>query len=98
MPGTKPSTLISIALAAKLIFTKQIVCFLMQWLNFMRLVAMVLITIWGIGKQHSPRCDVAERGVPSGAIMFAQRNFTEKMRKKKKNKKKKKKKLLTPIK
>ena len=26
---------------------------------------------WGIGKQNSPRCDAAERGVPSGAILFA---------------------------
>ena len=24
-----------------------------------------------IGKQNSPRCDAAERGVPSGAILFA---------------------------
>ena len=30
--------------------------------------------LWDIGKQHSPRCDAAERGVPSGAILFAQRN------------------------
>ena len=34
--------------------------------------------LWGIGKQHSPRCDAAERGVPSGAILFARRNFIEK--------------------
>ena len=26
--------------------------------------------LWDIGKQHSPRCDAAERGVPSGAILF----------------------------
>ena len=25
----------------------------------------------------SPRCDAAERGIPSGAMMFAQRNFIE---------------------
>ena len=24
-----------------------------------------------IGKQHSPRCDATERGVPSGAILYA---------------------------
>ena len=30
------------------------------------------------GKQNSPRCDAAERGVPSGAILFEQRNFIEK--------------------
>ena len=36
--------------------------------------------LWDIGKQNSPRCDAAERGVPSGAILFAQRNFIEKMR------------------
>ena len=34
--------------------------------------------LWNIGKQHSPRCDAAKRGVPSGAILFAQRNFIEK--------------------
>ena len=31
-----------------------------------------------IGKQHSSRCDAAERGVPSGAMLFAWRNFIEK--------------------
>ena len=34
--------------------------------------------LWDIGKQYSPRCDAADRGVPSGAILFAQRNFIEK--------------------
>ena len=27
--------------------------------------------LWDIGKQNSPRCDAAKRGVPSGAILFA---------------------------
>ena len=36
------------------------------------------VILWDIGEQHSPRCDTAERGVPSGAILFAQRNFIEK--------------------
>ena len=27
--------------------------------------------LWDIGKQNNPRCDAAERGVPSGAILFA---------------------------
>ena len=27
--------------------------------------------LWDIGKQNSPRCDAAECGVPSGAILFA---------------------------
>ena len=27
--------------------------------------------LWDIGKQNSPRWDVTERGVPSGAILFA---------------------------
>ena len=27
--------------------------------------------LWDIGKQNSPRWDTAERGVPSGAILFA---------------------------
>ena len=39
--------------------------------------------LWDIGKQYSPRCDAAERGVPSGAVLFAQRNFIEKLDKKK---------------
>ena len=34
--------------------------------------------LWDIGKQNSPRCDAAERGVPSRAILFAWRNFIEK--------------------
>ena len=34
--------------------------------------------LWDIGKQNSPRCDAAERGVPSGAILFAWMNFIEK--------------------
>ena len=29
--------------------------------------------LWDISKQHNPRCDAAERGVPSGVILFAQR-------------------------
>ena len=37
--------------------------------------------LWDIGKQKSPRCDAAERGVPSGAILFAQSNFIEKWNK-----------------
>ena len=31
-----------------------------------------------IGKQYSPRCDATQRGIPSGAILFAQRIFNEK--------------------
>ena len=27
--------------------------------------------LWDINKQHSPRCDATERGVPSGATLFA---------------------------
>ena len=27
--------------------------------------------LWDIGKQNSPRCDAAKRGVPSGASLFA---------------------------
>ena len=30
------------------------------------------------GKQNSPRCDAAKRGVPSGAILFAYMLFIEK--------------------
>ena len=34
--------------------------------------------LWDIGKQNSPRCDATEPGVPSGAILFQQRNFIKK--------------------
>ena len=44
-----------------------------EWCNFNSFKPGV--PLWDIGKQHSPRCDVTERGVPSGAILFAQRNF-----------------------
>ena len=37
--------------------------------------------LWDIGRQHSPRCDAAERGVPSGAILFAYRIFIKKWNK-----------------
>ena len=37
--------------------------------------------LWDIGKQNSPRCDAAERGVPSGAILFAERKIVEKWNK-----------------
>ena len=37
--------------------------------------------LWDIGNQNSPRCD-AFCGVPSGAILFAERNFIEKLDKK----------------
>ena len=40
-----------------------------------------LSLLWDIGKQNSPRCDAAERGVPSGAILFAYRIFIEKLNK-----------------
>ena len=38
-----------------------------------------LTHIWDKGKQYSPRCYHAECGVPSGAILFAERNFIEKL-------------------
>ena len=34
--------------------------------------------LWDIGKQNSPRCDAAERGVPSVSTLFARRNVIEK--------------------
>ena len=33
--------------------------------------------LWDIGKQNSPRCDTAKRGVPSGAFLFADMIFIE---------------------
>ena len=35
------------------------------------------VIFMGIGKQYRQRYDAAERGVPSGAILFAQTNFIE---------------------
>ena len=37
--------------------------------------------LWDIGKQNSPRCEAAERGVPSEAILFAERIFIENLNK-----------------
>ena len=37
--------------------------------------------LWDLGKQNSPRRDAAERGVPSGAILFAYKKFHRKMEK-----------------
>ena len=42
--------------------------------------------LWDIGKQHRPRCDAAERGVPPGAILFAQKKKSSKNEIKNKNK------------
>ena len=48
----------------------------LAWLRPEQLTHLSLASLlWVIGKQNSPRCDAAERGVPSGAILFAQRNF-----------------------
>ena len=33
--------------------------------------------LWDIGKQNSPRCDAAECGVPSGAILFAYKDLLD---------------------
>ena len=40
--------------------------------------------LWDIGKQNSPRCDAAERGVPSGAILLLHREISSKNEIKKK--------------
>ena len=42
--------------------------------NFLTRISLAYF-LWDKGKQHSPRCDAAECGVSSGAILFAQRNF-----------------------
>ena len=36
---------------------------------------------WDIGKQYSPRYTADGGGVPSGAILFAERNFNQKLNK-----------------
>ena len=39
--------------------------------NFCILTCLSLVSfLWDIGKQYSPRCDAAQRGVPSRAILF----------------------------
>ena len=48
--------------------------------DFIRLRSLVSLS-WDIGKQNSPRFDATERGVPSGAILFAKRIFIEKLNK-----------------
>ena len=53
--------------------------YLNETLSFVSVFVLKLVPLlWDIDKQYSPRCDAAERGVPSGAILFAQRNFIEK--------------------
>ena len=53
--------------------------FICKFSSLMNLTHISLASfLWDIGKQYSPRCDAAERGVPSGAILFAWRNFIEK--------------------
>ena len=47
--------------------------------------------LWDIGKQNRPRCDAAKRGVPSGAILFADMIIIEKLNKNEKS-------LLEPLK
>ena len=60
---------------------KHLVCFCnvrkMHWLTYLTLASI----LWDIGKQYIPRCDAAECGVPSGAILFAYRNLIEKWNK-----------------
>ena len=46
------------------------------------LVHLILASLlWDIGKQNSPVCDAAKRGVPSEAILFAERKIVEKWNK-----------------
>ena len=42
---------------------------------YRQLLLSLVSLLCDISKQNSPRCDAAERGVPSGAILFAWRNF-----------------------
>ena len=50
--------------------------------NFAQLTHISLVSfLWDIGKQSSPKCDAAKRGIPSGAILFACINFIEKWNK-----------------
>ena len=45
----------------------------------MKLTHIILASfLWDIGKQYSPRCDGAERDIPSGASMFAERGISPK--------------------
>ena len=62
--------------------TRYIARFANQRINLTHIRVSLESLLWDIGKQYSPGCDAAERGVPSGAItcMFAYRNFIEKMK------------------
>ena len=58
------------------------ICFTWGWRKLIILTHLSLASLlWDIGKQSSPRCDVAERGAPSGASLFAYRKFIEKLNK-----------------
>ena len=37
--------------------------------------------LWDIGKENKPRCDASKRGIPSGAILFADMSFIKKLNK-----------------
>ena len=58
-------------------YWKIILCKIQHFLQYDLTVACTLLLthislasfLWDIGKQHSPRCDPAECGVPSGAIL-----------------------------
>ena len=41
-----------------------------QWYMVLTHLSLAFL-LWDIGKQNSPRCDAAECGVPSEAILFA---------------------------
>ena len=64
---------------------KKVMCFIVTSCYYLHHTVNIKLThlslasfLWDIGKQNSPRCDAAERGIPSGAILFAWRNFIEK--------------------
>ena len=69
------------------LFGNHIVGFSTQWLICNHNYAILTFInsfktfLWDIGKQYSPRYDAAERGVPSGAFLFAERNFIKKWNK-----------------
>ena len=66
-------------------FIKFFVCVFERYVKLMKIALSTHLSLasllWDIGKQNSPRYDAAERGVASGAILFAQRIFIEKLNK-----------------
>ena len=55
---------------ANIIISKNLVLTNIQKLHLFSLTHISLVSfLWDIGKQYSPKCDTAERGIPSRACL-----------------------------